>query len=71
MTTLDERPLVIDEPDEPEHDQPRGLLGFLTTTDHKRIGVAYMVTAFVFFRPNPLARKTSIKKPTHDTMAGA
>ncbi|HEY2812867.1 MAG TPA: cytochrome c oxidase subunit I [Acidimicrobiales bacterium] len=49
MTTLDERPIVVDEPDEPEHPNARGLLGFLTTTDHKRIGVAYMVTAFVFF----------------------
>ena len=28
---------------------PRGLLALLTSTDHKRIGVAYMVTAFVFF----------------------
>ncbi len=27
----------------------RGLLAFLTTTDHKRIGVAYMVTAYGFF----------------------
>jgi cytochrome c oxidase subunit I len=27
----------------------RGLLAFLTTTDHKRIGLAYMVTAFAFF----------------------
>ncbi|MCU1357676.1 MAG: cytochrome c oxidase subunit [Acidimicrobiales bacterium] len=27
----------------------RGLLGFLTTTDHKRIGIAYMVTAYAFF----------------------
>jgi cytochrome c oxidase subunit 1 len=27
----------------------RGLLAFLTTTDHKRIGMAYMVTAFGFF----------------------
>jgi cytochrome c oxidase subunit 1 len=28
---------------------PTGLLAFLTTTDHKRIGLAYMVTAFAFF----------------------
>ncbi len=26
-----------------------GLLGFLTTVDHKRIGIRYIVTAFVFF----------------------
>ena len=29
--------------------ETRGLLAFLTTTDHKRIGIAYMVTAFAFF----------------------
>jgi cytochrome c oxidase subunit 1 len=27
----------------------RGLLAFFTTTDHKRIGIAYSVTAFAFF----------------------
>ncbi|MGI8757369.1 MAG: cytochrome c oxidase subunit I, partial [Acidimicrobiales bacterium] len=27
----------------------RGLLAFLTTTDHKRIGIAYIVTAYAFF----------------------
>ena len=34
----------------PAH-EPRatGLLAFLTTTDHKRIGVAYMLTAFAFY----------------------
>src|SRR4051794_19225608 len=26
-----------------------GLLGWLTTTDHKKIGISYMVTAFGFF----------------------
>jgi cytochrome c oxidase subunit 1 len=33
----------------PASGEARGLLAFLTTTDHKRIGVAYMVTAFAFF----------------------
>jgi cytochrome c oxidase subunit I len=28
---------------------PRGLVGWLTTTDHKRIGILYMVTTWVFF----------------------
>ncbi len=27
----------------------RGLLAFVTTTDHKRIGIAYLVTAFAFY----------------------
>jgi cytochrome c oxidase subunit I len=29
--------------------ESRGLVGWLTTTDHKRIGILYMVTTFVFF----------------------
>jgi cytochrome c oxidase subunit I len=29
--------------------QERGLVGWLTTTDHKRIGILYMVATFVFF----------------------
>ena len=33
----------------PEHPPAQGLLAFCTTTDHKRIGIAYMVTAFAFF----------------------
>ena len=32
-----------------EPSEPRGLLAFFTSTDHKRIGIAYMVTAFAFF----------------------
>jgi cytochrome c oxidase subunit I len=30
-------------------EEPRGLSAWLTTTDHKRIGVLYIVTALVFF----------------------
>jgi cytochrome c oxidase subunit I len=29
--------------------EPRGLVGWLTTTDHKRIGILYMVATFIFF----------------------
>jgi cytochrome c oxidase subunit 1 len=49
VTTVVDRPVVAEEP--PEHGSPRatGLLAFLTTTDHKRIGIAYMVTAYAFF----------------------
>jgi cytochrome c oxidase subunit 1 len=46
MTVLDERPV---EADQPEPTPPSGLLAFLTSTDHKRIGISYMVTAFAFF----------------------
>ncbi len=33
--------------------------------------IGLIVTACVFFRPDPAARKRSPKKPPHDTMAGA
>ena len=48
MTTLEERPPLAAEPPGPER-RATGLLAALTTTDHKRIGIAYMVTAFAFF----------------------
>ena len=46
MTLLEERPA---EARAPEPRAATGLLAFLTSTDHKRIGVSYMVTAFAFF----------------------
>ena len=51
MTAVDESPTVglQGEDVESEPGEARGLLAFLTSTDHKRIGVAYMVTAFAFF----------------------
>ncbi|MEY2454550.1 MAG: cytochrome c oxidase subunit [Acidimicrobiaceae bacterium] len=48
MTAIDEHLAPADAP-EPAPAAPRGLLAFLTSTDHKRIGVSYMVTAFIFF----------------------
>ena len=47
MTLLQERPSSAPGPG-PEH-RPTGILAWLTTTDHKRIGVSYMVTAYLFF----------------------
>ena len=29
--------------------RPKGIVGWLTTADHKKIGILYMVTAFGFF----------------------
>jgi len=29
--------------------EPRGLMSWVTTTDHKRIGILYLVTSFAFF----------------------
>jgi cytochrome c oxidase subunit I len=46
MTTLEERPVVAEEPPEP---RVQGLLAFVTSTDHKRIGISYMATAFAFY----------------------
>jgi cytochrome c oxidase subunit I len=37
---------ALDHPAEPK---PAGVVAWLTTTDHKRIGILYMVTTFVFF----------------------
>jgi cytochrome c oxidase subunit I len=48
VTTLEERPLVAEEPPGPER-RAQGLLAFLTSTDHKRIGISYMATAFAFY----------------------
>jgi cytochrome c oxidase subunit I len=48
VTTLEEHPVVAEEPPEPEHGA-QGLLAFLTSTDHKRIGISYMATAYAFY----------------------
>src|SRR6202022_635812 len=39
-------PILTAQRVEPE---PRGWTSWVTTTDHKRIGIMYMVTTFVFF----------------------
>ncbi len=50
MTIVAERPPVAEEPPEhPPEVRAQGLLAFLTTTDHKRIGISYMATAFAFY----------------------
>ena len=47
MTVVDREPAG---PAAPPPEQPaRGVLAFFTTTDHKRIGLNYIVTAFGFF----------------------
>ena len=43
-----DRPEAVDQR-EPAEREPTGLLAWLTSTDHKRIGVSYMVTAFTFY----------------------
>jgi cytochrome c oxidase subunit 1 len=45
VTLVEERPLTEIVPGP----RPRGLVGWVTTTDHKKIGLLYMVTAFLFF----------------------
>jgi cytochrome c oxidase subunit I len=48
MSAVDTRPPVREEPPQPPG-EARGLLAVITTTDHKRIGLAYMLTGFAFF----------------------
>ena len=45
--TIDRPTTAAPVPAEPR--RATGLLGWLTTTDHKKIGISYMVTAFGFF----------------------
>jgi cytochrome c oxidase subunit 1 len=45
MTTLEERPAVPS----PAATEPGGLVPWFVTTDHKRIGLLYIGTSFVFF----------------------
>jgi cytochrome c oxidase subunit 1 len=47
VTVIDTRPPVATPP--PHAAPATGVLAFLTTTDHKRIGLAYLVTAIAFF----------------------
>ncbi len=52
MTVVDDRPEATEpadtEPPHP-HNPPKGLVRWFTSTDHKDIGIAYMVTAFAFY----------------------
>jgi len=48
MTLLEERP-AAPPPQESQRGHASGLVGWLTTTDHKKIGILYMTTAFAFF----------------------
>src|SRR5436190_6544409 len=56
MPALTDNPLVLGPEDEEHHrtlertwTRPRGVLGWFCSTDHKEIGLRYIVTAFVFF----------------------
>ncbi len=49
MTLLEDRPASHAGGPPPAAAQGTGLLAWLTTTDHKRIGLSYMVTGFVFY----------------------
>ena len=51
MTVVADPPHATVTPPPEPHGTPRatGVLAFLTTTDHKRIGLAYLVTSFLFF----------------------
>jgi cytochrome c oxidase subunit 1/cytochrome c oxidase subunit I+III len=49
--------------------EPPGLVSFLTTVDHKKIGVRYLVTAFAFFVAagfEALAMRAQLARPNED-----
>ena len=49
--------------------EPRGVLPWLLTVDHKRIGVRYMVTAGAFFLAaglEALVMRAQLARPDHD-----
>jgi cytochrome c oxidase subunit 1 len=48
MSTTTDRPTAAAAPDDPGR-RPGGLVGWITTTDHKRIGILYCVTSFAYF----------------------
>ena len=47
MTVTADRPVAEHHPE--PHPAPQGIVSWVTTTDHKRIGVMYAVTSLVFF----------------------
>jgi cytochrome c oxidase subunit 1 len=48
VTAVGEHEVLAEEPPQPER-RAQGLLAFLTTTDHKPIGISYMATAYAFY----------------------
>ena len=49
MTVLERPPRAPSPPPDDHRPEPRGLLRWLTTTDHKIIGLSYIWTSFGFF----------------------
>ncbi|HEX7275823.1 MAG TPA: cbb3-type cytochrome c oxidase subunit I, partial [Acidimicrobiales bacterium] len=69
MTVTAERP-----PAPPPSSAPSGLAGWVTTTDHKRIGVFYMVCAFGFFLLGgvlALLMRAELAQPGQDVVSEA
>jgi cytochrome c oxidase subunit 1/cytochrome c oxidase subunit I+III len=53
-------------------DEPRGVLGWLTTTDHKRIGLLYFFTTLVFFGAGgveALLMRTQLSQPNEKVLS--
>src|SRR5919197_4912444 len=54
--------------------EPRGLLGWLTTTDHKRIGLLYLFTSLAFFAAGgveALLIRTQLLQPDNHVLSPA
>ncbi|HEX6680378.1 MAG TPA: cytochrome c oxidase subunit I [Gaiellaceae bacterium] len=53
-------------------DEPRGVLGWLTTTDHKRIGLLYFFTTLAFFAAGgveALLMRTQLSQPNEKVLS--
>ena len=53
-------------------DEPRGVLGWLTTTDHKRIGLLYFFTTLAFFAAGgveALLMRTQLAQPNEKVLS--
>jgi cytochrome c oxidase subunit 1 len=71
VTTTVERPIAPAAPAPPPRHNV-GILGWLTTTDHKMIGLSYMVTAVLFFLAAgvlALVMRTQLAQPDLDVVS--
>jgi cytochrome c oxidase subunit I len=71
VTTTVDRPGVTPSPD--PHPRPAtGILDWITSTDHKTIGLSYLVTSFVFFCVGgllALGMRTQLARPDQDLLS--
>jgi cytochrome c oxidase subunit 1 len=49
MAVITQEQVIAHEPEHEEHAEPTGILKWITSTDHKVIGMSYTITSLVFF----------------------